>query len=146
MSRLEAFRTLPPPERKCWLQCLCLLWIVRLGLSLVSFATCQHQLNKVISRPNPHCRSLGIPAERAAWCIQSASRWVWRTTCLVQAYALQWVLARHGILVQVRIGVKRATSGKMEAHAWVESEGKVLLGDHDLESFQPLNHPGANTP
>jgi hypothetical protein len=64
----------------------------------------------------------------------------------VQAYALQWVLARHGILVQVRIGVKRATSGKMEAHAWVESEGKVLLGDHDLESFQPLNHPGANTP
>jgi hypothetical protein len=50
-------------------------------------------------------------------------------TCLKQALALCAVLARRGIQTQVFIGAARATEGQLDAHAWLECQGKVLLGE-----------------
>jgi hypothetical protein len=38
----------------------------------------------------------------------------------------------------VHIGVVRSEEGKFEAHAWVESEGRAVIGGHALECYTPL--------
>jgi hypothetical protein len=65
------------------------------------------------------------PAEVAA-ALARASRGVPRATCLVQALAGAVMLARHGHTASLRIGVG-ARPGVV-AHAWVESDGAVVVG------------------
>jgi ABC-type molybdenum transport system ATPase subunit/photorepair protein PhrA len=48
------------------------------------------------------------------------------------------LLIRAGYSAQVRIGVAKDPAGKLEAHAWVESDGRVVIGDHDLHRFTTL--------
>jgi hypothetical protein len=68
-----------------------------------------------------------------------ARRLPFEPTCLEKSLALWWLLRRHRIPGQLRIGVRKNLSGEFEAHAWVEADG-VVLGesgeDHTL--FVPL--------
>ena len=61
------------------------------------------------------------------WAVQVASRYVPRATCLTQALTAQALLGFGGIPTSVRIGVAKEAGG-FEAHAWVESGGKILMG------------------
>jgi hypothetical protein len=38
----------------------------------------------------------------------------------------------------VRIGVAKGKGGKLEAHAWVECGGEVIIGGHELERYTSL--------
>jgi hypothetical protein len=55
-----------------------------------------------------------------------------KTTCLVQALTLKYLAPE----VHLRIGVNNAKG--FEAHAWVEYEGKVILGDLPDFGFVPI--------
>jgi hypothetical protein len=59
--------------------------------------------------------------------------------CLPVAYTGHLLLHRHGHASTVQVGVARDAAGKVEAHAWVESDGRVLIGDQpDLSRFVPF--------
>lgn len=49
------------------------------------------------------------------------------STCLERSLALWWLLGRHGVVTQFRIGVQK-DGEKFAAHAWVERNG-VALGE-----------------
>jgi hypothetical protein len=38
------------------------------------------------------------------------------------------MLSRYGYPASVRIGVTRSETGQLQAHAWVESKGRVVFG------------------
>lgn len=79
-------------------------------------------------------RALGDAVRRAA------KYGIFRPACLVQAIAIQRLLAADGIQgAIIKVGVKQAEEG-MEAHAWVELEGDVI-GDTlaHVREFAPLN-------
>ena len=74
-----------------------------------------------------------------AWAVRAAARRVPRASCLTQALALEALLAEAGHRATLRIGVARKEDRTFEAHAWVESEGHVLIGRlPDLQRFAPL--------
>lgn len=74
-----------------------------------------------------------------AWAVRTTARRVPRASCLTQSLALEALLVQAGHPANLRIGVARKTDGAFEAHAWVESEGRVLIGRlPDLERFAPL--------
>jgi hypothetical protein len=62
--------------------------------------------------------------------------------CLPVAYTGHLLLHRYGHPSQVQVGVALDADGKVEAHAWVEHEGRVLIGalpDHGrFVPFPPL--------
>lgn len=59
--------------------------------------------------------------------------------CLVRAVAVALLLNRRRYPIQVRVGC-RSNSGGMEAHAWIEVDGRVIVGDlPDLETFVPIH-------
>jgi hypothetical protein len=43
----------------------------------------------------------------------------------------------------VRVGVDRSNTGELQAHAWVESHGKIVIGGsaRSLRRFTPLSAP-----
>ncbi|MEJ2504255.1 MAG: lasso peptide biosynthesis B2 protein, partial [Gemmatimonadota bacterium] len=66
--------------------------------------------------------------ERLAWAVGAvARRSIRRNRCLVEAVALTWLLRRDGHPAAIRIGAGRVED-RFEAHAWVESRGRILIG------------------
>lgn len=73
--------------------------------------------------------------------VARAARVIPGATCLVQALAAEWLLARAGYRTTVRFGVARRGAG-IEAHAWLEYDGRVLLGGEESPRFAMLRPPG----
>ena len=48
-----------------------------------------------------------------------------RANCLVESLTLWWELRRSGLAADLRVGV-RLIDGRLESHAWVEYDGRVL--------------------
>jgi hypothetical protein len=76
--------------------------------------------------------------ERVGYCVELASRLhPLRPTCLKKALVLFAMLARRGVKAQVIVGAAK-TDGKLDAHAWIEHEGRVVLGGPATERYVPL--------
>ena len=83
--------------------------------------------------------------ESPHWAVRTASRCVPAATCLAQALAAFVLMARRGHPVRVCIGVARGDGGRLEAHAWVESGGRIVFGGlADLGRYTTLPPLEAN--
>jgi hypothetical protein len=59
--------------------------------------------------------------------------------CLPQALVAHVLLRRAPLPAHLRIGTRLNAAGSVEAHAWVENGGRVVMGDlADLDSYTPL--------
>jgi hypothetical protein len=68
--------------------------------------------------------------ERVAYCVGLAARMhVLDSTCLKKALVLYALLTRQGFDAQLLIGAAKAAKDCLDAHAWLECQGKVLMGD-----------------
>ena len=65
-----------------------------------------------------------------------ASRYVPRATCLTQALATLILLDLYRYPVTLRIGVARNNVGEFEAHAWIESDGSVVIGGSKTDLYK----------
>lgn len=93
-------------------------------------------------------RSLAVPRSESGdrelramlWAIQRVGNRLFPTNpCLPQAIVAQRELKRAGRPAELRISVRKDRSGRFGAHAWVESEGRILMGGEVLsEEFVPL--------
>lgn len=64
-----------------------------------------------------------------------------RGNCLSRSLALVWLLRRRGIASAMHIGV-RETAGRLQAHAWVESNGNRLNDSANMwRGFIPFQQP-----
>lgn len=118
-----------------------LLWAVRIGLWLLPFQTLRDFLGRKTKRSlSPGLLENG-QVEKIAGSVRLASRYAPAATCLAQALVTVTLLEEAGFPATLRIGVAKSTEGKLEAHAWVESNGQVVVGgtDADLERFTILH-------
>lgn len=70
-----------------------------------------------------------VTRDQVRWAMAHAQRVVPRATCLPQALAAESLLTRAGLPADLQIGVMKTASGKLTAHAWVESDGRIVVGD-----------------
>lgn len=77
---------------------------------------------------------------RIAWAITIASRYIPMATCFTQALATKVLLNRYGQRAKVCIGVSRSEGGQLQAHAWVEWNGRIVIGGSEasLQQYVPL--------
>jgi hypothetical protein len=124
---LRGYRTwqnLSQIEQAQWLQAWMLLPIVSVGLRVFSLRRVQaflcHPKKKLIG-------SVELSKVVAITDIFfSAVRWsVLPSTCLSQSLVLYWLLRRHGVDADFRIGIAKH-HGCFVAHAWVEYLGIAL--------------------
>jgi hypothetical protein len=115
---LEAWLTL------CW---------VRAGLWLLPWSIVSKEPARSTRRSTPSI-------EQSSAAIRIVSRYVPSATCLTQALALRRLLARHGRVSVLNLGVRNPPGGRLQAHAWLEADGRVILGDPGSVEYARL-HP-----
>ena len=79
-----------------------------------------------------------VAAAQVGLAVRRAARLVPAATCLPQALAVIWMLAARGHTAALRIGVKRGTAGELLAHAWVEHEDRIIIGNHGVKQYAVL--------
>ncbi|MEE9383025.1 MAG: lasso peptide biosynthesis B2 protein [Nannocystaceae bacterium] len=79
---------------------------------------------------------------RIVWAVDGVSRrFSHHLRCLPRALAVQQMIRRRGGDASVRLGVAPAPTGGFRAHAWVELDGKVVIGRlPDLDTFAAIDH------
>jgi hypothetical protein len=97
----------------------------RVALWVLPFRT----VRRLLGPPSGAEPCPALTPERVRWAIQHAQRVVPEATCLPQALAGEALLTRGGNPAELQIGVRKTAAGKFEAHAWVESRGRIVVGD-----------------
>jgi hypothetical protein len=140
MKRLRKFFRRPRAEQRLFVTAFFLLVVARLGLWLRGYPATARRLQRFERpgrRPGP-----AVAAEQIRWAVATAADYVPRSTCLVQAMAGSVLCRRAGIAADVRIGVGRDPERGFEAHAWLESNDRILLGEEEIERFTALTTLG----
>lgn len=130
MQPLRKFLHLTSSDRRLLISTALLLGAIRLGLRLLPFKVLRRLLGKLAkARSGLQEEANQFSIQRIVWAVTVASRYVPKATCLTQALAARVLLARHGHPpTHLRIGVARGEEGRLEGHAWLESQGKVIVG------------------
>lgn len=76
--------------------------------------------------------------EQMVWAVRVASRCLPGATCLTQALAAHALLTQSGFPSQVEIGVAKDELRRLQAHAWVICQGKVVLGGQQPNHYNSM--------
>jgi transglutaminase superfamily protein len=142
MYRLGKFLHLPLRDKALFLKATMLLAGIRLGVSILPFATVRSVLTRLalvgIGRTQQSADAAQM-VEGAVWAVETAGRHFPAIgTCLYQALAAHVILARRGCRSNLRIGVRRGADGQFAGHAWLEKDGKVLIGGEHRGTYIPM--------
>jgi hypothetical protein len=141
MARLLRFLRYPLSEQWILVQVSILLILIRIALILLPFRTISRFIQRIgRKKPGPNV-SEDLFVRRILWAInRTAGPILGDRACLTQALVGQVLLGRRGVDTQLRIGVLKDGDGRFQAHAWLESDGQVLLGGtvSDLRRYTVL--------
>ena|ERR1700688_1207345 len=144
MGLRAKFLRLPVSERRLVISATLTVALVRLGLWTLPLAIVRRRVGKSLRRRDPALPSRPA-AERISWAVAAGARFVpGASNCLVRALAAEAMLGRFGYQSQLKIGVGKTPAGQFEAHAWLESEGRTLIGQFDLGRYTEMAGPGAS--
>jgi hypothetical protein len=136
---LRKYLCLPATDQRLLAKSILLLGTIRLGLWLLPFRTVRRLLTRMTCRTTTLPEAEQISVERVAWAVAVTSQYIPAATCLTQAIATQVLLGRQGHAACLRIGVAYSAAGQFQAHAWVEYQGRVVIGGTDAPlRYTPL--------
>jgi hypothetical protein len=137
MRSLRSFYRRSGHEKRLVLTAFILLALVRAGLWSLSFL----QIRRMLQRVSPRSSLRGDTRSevgRLSWAVSTASRFIPRATCLVQALALQTMLRQHGIESSLNIGVAKQDGDRLNAHAWIQHGDELIACGSDPVDYTPL--------
>jgi hypothetical protein len=108
-------------------------------LPLVPFRWLARSLGRPMTDPASAIRPADLRrALKIGWAVRCAAEHTpWKSVCLPQSMAGQWMLKRRGIAGTVFLGA-RCTEGRpglLAAHAWLRCGGLVLTGARGHQAF-----------
>lgn len=140
MKAIYKFLQLPRSDRWLLLQAFVLLTAIQVGLHLLPFLNLKRDLERfaAVKRSSPITRRPA--ADRIPWAVRVASGYIPKATCLPQALVTHFLLVRNGYPADLKIGAAKKQDGSFEAHAWVTSEQRIVIGAlRDLDRYTPLS-------
>jgi hypothetical protein len=113
-----------------------LLLVIRTALWVVPYSSLRWIVAFLATPTNTQGNHFSI--EQLSKTVSTAARYVPRATCLTQALALHVLLKRRKLQSRIRVGVAKDEMGFLEAHAWVESGDRVVIGEPNLSHYTPM--------
>jgi len=146
MKKVLKFLSLPYQKKKLLIQLLIAVIMIRLSLWLFPFKALNHWLCAFAATESDDQMVEWNVVDNVATAIQACSRYVPYASCLTQALAARTLLGLKGQNSQLKIGVGRDEDGKFMAHAWVEVDGKIIIGKlPNQRLFNVLSYSGSAT-
>ena len=138
MKKLIKFLNLNRYQQRLLVQTYVILTLVRLGLFLLPFQTLKNLLIEVSQSQKPeHCP---ITTKDIARAVSRSNRLSPGTVkCLANALTTNTLMNWYCFPCKLCIGVAKGRDNSLEAHAWVEAEGKIIMGYlPDLARFKTM--------
>lgn len=140
MKRIHKFLQLSQREKVLLIYAFLVLATVTMGLWVFPWLTLQRLLLKPANWYSRFVNTRRPAALQIAWVVKVASSFIPKATCLPRALATQILLIQNTYPAELKIGIARGKDGKLGAHAWVTSEGNILIGSvPDLDHFVLLS-------
>lgn len=115
------------------------LSLVQMGIRLLPFQVMCRLASRERSRKGSSIEADRELIECVGRAVTIASRYI-PSSCLVQALTAMVLLKRMRQPACLRIGVSKDFEGTLQAHAWVESQGSIVIGNlTDLSQFTPMS-------
>lgn len=144
--RLRQLLSLAGDERKMLLLAFPLVAIARLVLWIVPSAVSVRILRRLGERAVRARHDDSPSVDRIVWAIEAASRRIPHATCLTQAVVGQLLLRHYGHDSRLCLGVARTQKGEFAAHAWLECEGRKVIGGQQSTGFSRLPELSTTVP
>lgn len=128
MKRLFKFFLLPFKKKVLLGESLFLIWIIRLSLWLLPFRQLNKWLTYLGSPDTTNNKIDWLVVKNVTNSVRSCSRYVPYASCLTQALATRTLLRLRGQSSGLKIGVDKDENNKLMAHAWIEIDGKIIIG------------------
>jgi hypothetical protein len=133
MKLLRKFLARSWPDKVLLVRAFTLVSAVRMGLGVLPFQTVQ----RLVSHPRVQRRDVPYPLRaeqdyqrRVVGAVEAIGRrLLGDKPCLVQALVAQRLMRRGGYDSVLRIGVAK-DGRELLAHAWLERQGRVVIGGH----------------
>ena len=141
MGTITKCLRLPVEQKILLLRSFVLLALIRIGLKCLRLHTLLKLLDCIQRSSNRRdlSNSPACSVEAIAWAVAAATRLVPRASCLTQALAARAMLLSEGLPSSLHLGVAKTEKGALEAHAWLECQGKIVTGGSpDLERYALL--------
>lgn len=144
MKKLYKFLKLSQSDRHIFWRAYLLMMLVRLGMLLLPFKKLQNLILKAnqlkfLARFSPSftVKDIAIGVNRSARFSPGEVK------CLAKALTTAVLMEIYSLPYQTKIGVAKGENNNLEAHAWVESEGKIVIGYlADMSRFIPMSSMG----
>lgn len=129
MRYLCKFFILTDSDRHLLVSAALLLGTVKLGLWLLPFQTLQSLLARKLQANNRFQKTDRVSLNKVVWAVTLSSRYMSIANCLTRALATQVLLSQHGQPAHLCIGIAKDNEGKLIGHAWVNSQGTIVVGN-----------------
>ncbi len=107
-------------------------------MKLMSYQTLTRILDKTSKADTPTQQD-DAAIDKVVWAVSAASKYIpLNATCLPQALTAKVLLERRGKRGALRFGVIKDPMGELLGHAWLEIDGRVVIGAMDGPSFTAL--------
>lgn len=103
-----------------------LLTAIRLGLRFLPFATLQQKVDRLSQSRDkePSYTLYGI-----VWAVEWSTRMMpGGAKCLARALTTQILMGQQCYPYDLCIGVSKSEKGDLQAHAWIESDDRIVVG------------------
>ncbi len=136
MRYLQKIRRLTAKDRSLLARSVLMLATTRIALWVAPFRMVLRFADRYFEEPVDD----GLTPAKITWAVSAVSRRMLRNKpCLTQALVLLMMFRRRSYPATLRIGVVKNAKGGLEAHAWVESEGQIVIGNlNNLSIFTAL--------
>ena len=146
MRRRDKLRLLSWQQRRVLLYACLLINAIRLSLWLFPFGKIRRQLDLILATRVFSEKASSISVDFIVWAVSVAGYYApGGAKCLARAITTQLLLNRYGYTHIFHIGVAKNDFQTLEAHAWIEYQGRVVVGElNGLSRFKSLSAAGAN--
>ena len=126
-------------RRRLLLRAVPTLFIVKVKLRLISFGNLYRAVERRCQSPEHAWQASPRPrpsADEIAWAVLAAHHAVpGGNNCLARALAAKLMLARFGYRSELRVGALKNEADAFAAHAWLEAEGRIIVGGAEAGDF-----------
>jgi hypothetical protein len=126
-------------ERALLVEAFTLLCLARLAVLALPFRWLAVSLGRRMKETNTQIDPLDLRyAQMVGQAVCSAANYTpWKSVCLPQAVAAQWMLKQHRVAGTVYLGVAKDETKpeKLAAHAWVRCGSMIITGREGHQQF-----------
>lgn len=137
LKKWTKFWQLSFAEKSWFLKAILVLSFIKIGLIVLPFSVFK-RLFAFISKKNKPILFNNLEVTKIVVAIQRAAAVLpFPITCLPQALATKFFV-RNDPSFLLKIGIQKSPENKIEAHAWVEKQGDIVIGEVISFQFIPL--------